>query len=218
MQVIASVSMFENFLASFQVLPEEHPLGHPWSDERLNAAAGYPELAGQYAGRAFDRGIYRLHDENTGPRAAAAVAEAFPDFAHRARPFARDWLGRQFALDSARAEGGEQLVLLLEPGTGQALEVPLSFAAFHEQLDELREPALAASFFESWAEADPASVPLGPDKCAGYRVPLFLGGKDVVTNLEVIDLDVYWSVCGQLRQGTRTMPPGTSISGVSIND
>jgi hypothetical protein len=44
------------------------------------------------------------------------------------------------------------------------------------------------------------------------------GGKDTVDNLEVIDLEVYWSLCGQLRQGTRNLLPGTSIGQVSISD
>ena len=133
-------------------------------------------------------------------------------------PFGYDWLGSQFALDSGRTEDGEPLVLILEPGTGEALQVPQSFAAFHEQLDDFREPALSAGFFAAWVQANPGQMPLGRDECIGYRLPLFLGGKDTVDNLEVIDLEVYWSFCGQLRQGTRHLPPGTSIGQVSISD
>lgn len=106
----------------------------------------------------------------------------------------------------------------MEPGTGEALEIPLTFSAFHDQLGDLREPALAAGFFEQWSSANPALLPVAPADCVGYRVPLFLGGKDTVDNLEVIDLAVYWSVCGQLRQGTRCLPAGTSIGEVSISD
>ena len=114
-------------------------------------------------------------------------------------------------MDYGRVEHREPLVLLLEPGTGEALEIPCSFSAFHEQLDELREPALAESFFASWPAASPELIPLGVTQCAGYKIPLFLGGKDAPNNLEVIDIEVYWSLSGQLRQGTRTLPPETSI-------
>jgi hypothetical protein len=62
------------------------------------------------------------------------ISDAFSDYAQRACPFGYDWLGRQFALDSSRVENGESLVLLMEPGTAEVLEIPLSFAAFHEQL------------------------------------------------------------------------------------
>jgi hypothetical protein len=185
-----------------------------WADDRLLTVTGYTELASRFAGCSFENGIYRLHDEQTGPRGEVWIAEAFPQFASRACPFGFDWLGRQFALDSGRLYGGEPLVLLFEPGTGEVLEIPFSFARFHEQLDELREPALADSFFASWAQANPALLPLDMTVCVGYRVPLFLDGKDTLENLQVIDLEVYWSVSGQVRQGTQTLPQGTAIGQV----
>lgn len=206
--------MFERFAAKFCLQPVSQVPGLVWRDDRLRAAAGYLELAARFARCSFENGIYRLHDARTGPRAQEWVAESFPGFASRACPFGYDWLGRQFAVDSGRREGGEPLVLLFEPGTGEALEMPFSFAAFHEQLDELREPALAGSFFASWAKVNPGLLPLDVTRCVGYKVPLFLGGKDAVENLEVIDLEVYWSMSGQLRAGTQVLPPGTSIGQV----
>jgi hypothetical protein len=203
--------MFEMFSARFRAVPGDQVPCSMWSDDRLLLAAGYSELASMFAGVAFENGLYRLHDAETGPRGAASIAESFPRFASRACPFGYDWLGRQFALDYRRVEEGEPQVLLLEPGTGEALEIPFSFGRFHEQLDELREPALAASFFASWARANPELLPLGAMQCAGYKVPLFLGGKDSVDNLEIVDLEVYWSLSGQLREGTMVLPPGTSV-------
>jgi Domain of unknown function (DUF1851) len=74
-------------------------------------------------------------------------------------------------------------------------------------------PWLARSS-QAGRRANPESLPLGTMQCTGYKVPLFLGGKDPAENLEVIDLEVYWSLSGQLRQGTQTLPPGTSIGQV----
>jgi hypothetical protein len=206
--------MFERFAASFRLQPAGQAPGPVWQDDRLLGVTGYPELAARFARCSFENGIYRLHDAGTGPRAEARVAESFPRFSSRACPFGYDWLGREFAVDSGRREGGEPLVLLFEPGTGEALEIPFSFAAFHEKLDELREAALAGSFFASWAQANPGLLPLDVTRCVGYKVPLFLGGKDTTENLEVIDLEVYWSISGQLRAGTQALPPGTSIGQV----
>jgi hypothetical protein len=200
--------VFESFASSFALLPVDQAPGSPWLDSRLASVAGYSELAGRFAGCTFENGLYRLHDAGTGPQSAGLLAEAFPEFASRACPFAYDWLGSQFALDSGRVQDGEPLVLLLEPGTGEALELPMSFAGFHEQLHDYREPALAAEFFSSWAQANAHRLPLRPSECVGYRVPLFLGGADALDNLEVSDLDVYWTLCGQLRQGT--MSPGSA--------
>jgi Domain of unknown function (DUF1851) len=206
--------MFDRFAASFRLHAPGQKAGSPWADERLLGVAGYMQLAGGFAGCSFENGIYRLHDEATGPRAVSWIADSFPQFAARACPFGYDWLGRQFAVGSARLEGGEPLVLLLEPGTGEVLEIPYSFADFHEHLDELREPALAGSFPASWARANAELLPLGISQCVGYKVPLFLGGKDSLENLEVIELEVYWLLSGQLRQGTRFLPPGSSIGHV----
>lgn len=89
----------------------------------------------------------------------------------------------------------------------------LVVAEVHEQLDDLREPALAAPFFESWAQANPDLIPLAVTRWVGYKVPLFPGGKDTLDNLEVIDLEVYWSVSGQLRGAGPLYGPGLQWGG-----
>ena len=73
----------------------------------------------------------------------------------------------------------------------------------------------ARAFFHDWINAYAPELPLDMRECVGYRVPLFLGGTDDVSNLERSDLAVYWSLCGQLRTRTVELPPGTAIHGVS---
>jgi hypothetical protein len=177
---------------------------------------GYVEFANEFAGASFDGGLYRVHDEQTGPLAMVLISEAFPEFADRVCPFGYDWLGRQFALDAGRLMDGQPLVLLLEPGTGEALEIPVSFVGFHdEELIEYADAALANEFFGAWSTQNPDTLPLDMVTCIGYRVPLFLGGRDTVENLEVSDLNVYWTMCGQLRRGIRDLPLGATVIDVS---
>ena len=91
------------------------------------------------------------------------------------------------------------MVLLLEPGPGEALQIPLPIIAFHdEELPAYADDALAAKFYQQWKAQHPSDIP--SEKCIAYKVPLFLGGKDVVENLELSDLDVYLELCGQLRR------------------
>lgn len=52
--------------------------------------------------------------------------------------------------------------------------------------------------------------------CAGYKVPLFLGGSDSVDNLDLQDLAVYVSLSGQMYTQSRKYPLSTNIRGVSI--
>jgi hypothetical protein len=206
------------FEDEFRLLPAKQVAALAWQEPRLMAVDGYLELADRFAGCSFENGLYRLHDATSGPLALSWIAEAFPEFAGRVCPFGYDWLGRQFAVDAGRQQAGRPLVLLLEPGTGQALEIPRQFADFHsEELVQHRDAALASGFFEDWADAQGAVLPLAQGDCVGYRVPLFLGGRDTVDNLELLDLDVYWTLCAQLRRGTRHLPPGTSVTYVPGN-
>lgn len=148
-------------------------------------------------GDTYLQGAYRLHRPQDIARFTALATEAFPAFAGRISCFGADWLGRQFATDEGRIVAGKPLVLLLEPGTGEALEIPLDRIAFHEQeLIEEPDAAVAYSFFEQWLSTG-GSRP-AYDQCIGYRQPLFLGGADEVSNLELSDFDVYWTISAQL--------------------
>lgn len=208
--------MFGRFQDEFRLLPAEQVAGGTWREPRLLTAAGYEALADRFAGCSFENGLYRLHDDASGPRALTWIAEAFPEFADRACPFGYDWLGRQFAIDTGRQEVGQPLLLLLEPGTGEPLEIPSTFAAFHdEEIVDYRDAALASGFFDTWSHTQGAVVPVPRGSCVGYRVPLFLGGRDDVDNLELVDLDVYWTICGQLRRHTSQLSDGTSIRDAS---
>lgn len=196
--------MFERFRAEFAPRRDAVDAGAAWLHERLAGIDGHAAFASEFAGASFDGGLYRVHDDRSGPQALAIIADAFPEFAQRACPFGYDWLGRQFAVDEGRVVGGRPQVLLLEPGTAEALEIPVSFSELHdEELIDHIDAALAADFFASWSTSNADSLPLLRTQCVGYKVPLFLGGEDTVENLEVSDLDVYWSICGQLRRQAR---------------
>ncbi|MCP2517553.1 MAG: T6SS immunity protein Tdi1 domain-containing protein [Achromobacter mucicolens] len=51
-----------------------------------------------------------------------------------------------------------------------------------------------------------------------YGIPLFLGGQDEVSNLELSDLDVYWHLLSQLIRQTRGLPAGTPIGPITLTD
>jgi hypothetical protein len=116
--------------------------------------------------------------------AGVFINDAFPDFSRRSKGFAYDWLGRIFAIDSIRTEGGLHSVLLFDPGAGEVLEIHSNLVSFHEnELVDYSEESLAAGFYERWL----AKGGLAPkqNQCIGYKRPLFLGGKDTAENLEI---------------------------------
>jgi hypothetical protein len=89
------------------------------------------------------------------------------------------------------------MILMFEPGTGNALEIPTTFLSFHEEeLIEFQDAALAVEFFNEWKKEN--NVPLDHNKCVGYKVPLFLDVEDEISNLDISDMEVYWGVICQL--------------------
>ncbi len=199
---------FSAFLAAFPIDEGRRPTGHG------PAATDLETLRATLGGLSFARGLYRIHDAKDSDYAAARIEAYYPE-PGRYLPFGCDWLGRGFTLDLARKNDDEPLVMLLEPGTGERLEIPATLRAFHnEELVEQPEAALAAGFYADWLRSG-GRTPRAHE-CIGYRVPLFLGGADSIENLEAIDTDVYWTILAQLRHGTRSISHGQTIGEVRI--
>lgn len=170
----------------------------------------------EVAGRSFNDGLYVTHDRNDCLKWTNIVIEAFPEYENRIRCFARDWLGRQFALDRDRRLDRQMLVLMLEPGTGEALEIPSTLTSFHnEELVDHSNEVLASDFFQSWITA--GNRPPNRTECVGYKTPLFLGGQDAVENLEIADLEVYWGLMPKLIRKARNLPLGTKINTIDVS-
>ena len=167
--------------------------------------------------RVFLGGAYRLHHSDDVARFTELAAEAFPEFATRITCLGADWAGNQFATDEDRVVRAERQILLLEPGIGEVLQIPCGLDTFHDGI-LVEEPDATAGygFFQKWLAAGGAAPRY--DECVGYKKPLFLGGADEVSNLELGDFEVYWSVCGQVLSQVRSLPLGTRIGGVSVTD
>lgn len=206
----------DRFLRSYGPKDEERTGRGPWLDPRLADQDDYLDIAHRLAGSSVGGGLYRFHDEQSGPAAKSWIDGAFPRFTGRAVPFASDWLGRQFAVDLARGEVSRRHLLLMDAGANEVLEIPVGLAEFHNvELVDFADAAVAAGFFAQWQARTTASVAFS--QCVGYRVPLFLGGIDDVNNLESIDTGLYWAVCAQLIAGTLDLPAGATIANVRIH-
>ena len=158
---------------------------------------------------------YRRHRPEDVDRFTALAEEAFSPMKGIIRCFGADWLGRQFATDSTRLEDGKPQVLMLEPGTGEGLQIPANIDTFHTQvLIEHADAAVAEPFFRAWI-ATGGRAP-AYDQCIGYKVPLYLGGEDELSNLELSDFEVYWGLSAQLLAKARELPVGTPIRSIGI--
>jgi len=66
--------------------------------------------------------------------------------------------------------------------------------------------------------AEEAGLGPGPDQVYGFTVPPKLGGALDVDNVEVIDFVVALSLAGQIHRQIRDLPPGTEITGFTLDD
>jgi len=186
-------------------------------DGLLAKAKGAAVFMSEYGGMSFEQGLYRVHSSSDVKRWTNIINGAFPEYRQRIQVFGFDWMGRTLALDAQRSTRGDPLVLMFDPGTGDAFEVPATFRSYHEEeIIQFKNDALASDMFEKWRKK--SKVELKFDQCVGFKVPLFLGGKDTLKNYEVTDLEVYWELSAQLLAQARDLEEGTSIGGLSISD
>ena len=85
-------------------------------------------------------------------------------------------------------------ILLFEPGTGEVLDIPVTFEEFHDsEIVECHEDCLASEFFQEWFLANDNYI-LKKNECVGYKVPLFLNGEE---EIEKILRFLIWKFTGQ---------------------
>jgi hypothetical protein len=57
---------------------------------------------------------------------------------------------------------------------------------------------------------------LAAGECYSCKTPLSLGGQLDADNFERTDLEVHYSILGQLHRQTRHLPPGTKIGSIKV--
>jgi len=187
--------VYERFAEAFE--QDSLPAADPGREPLQSRLSEFDALIHRFGGRSFRQGLYRVVPRPELTAWTAVVTSAFPAYQGQVGVFAFDWLGRAFGCVTDRLENERPGVAMFEPGTGQVLEIPCNVVDFHEsELIDFADAALADAFHRLWL-ADGGSVP-ERHQCIGYRKPLFLGGSDDVSNLELCDLDVYWGLAAQL--------------------
>lgn len=178
--------MFREFLTYFN------------KNDKLNYSGNfYNDFILQLGGKSFGKGLFNSFSKNNLKKWTEIVNEAYPEFKGMFMLFGYDWLGRCFGIDLRENTQGE--VLMFEIGTNDVLEIPCSFLDFlNEEMPSYSDACLSESFFYEWMDYSNEQLEYGT--CAGYIVPLFLGGEDVVTNLEKSDMEVYWGVISQIKK------------------
>ena len=173
--------MFSKFLDFFDKHIEYKIEGSP-----------YETLLNNFEGMEFGDGIFRLFNKKDLYKWSEIVTESYPEFKNKFDLFGYDWLGRCFGIDLR-----DRNILMFEIGTGEVLNIPCDILEFlNVEIPIYNDACLASTFYKEWIEYYGKKVKL--NDCIGYKIPLFLGGEDGISNLEEIDMEVYWSITGQL--------------------
>jgi hypothetical protein len=167
----------------------------------------------ELGGKTFNHGLYRVYRGDQIRRYTELVSRLFRGAAGQIVVFASDWSGRQFAIDFAELHRGRPTVGCFDCGGPDGFCTDQPIVQFHNKaLVKQANAALAERMYRTWKKGHKEPIP--PDKCVGYKVPLFLGGKDKVSNLELTDMEVYLETCLQLWEQVRNLPDGTPVSGI----
>jgi hypothetical protein len=156
------------------------------------------QLISKFGGNSYQNGLYRVIGRDDLDAWNHKVSIVFPEYKkEQIFCFGFDWLGRVFALDRNANRDDDNNIIMFELGTGQVLEIPANLKTFHNnEIIGYGDASLASGFYKLWMIS--GGQPPNYGQCIGYKKPLFLGGADNLDNLELSEIDVYWTIVGQL--------------------
>ena len=130
------------------------------------------------------------------------TAEYFSDLNNQLYCFAITWQGCVMAINLANDE-----VYLFDPATAEYFSIEdTSLAEFWgESFHEIEHEAFYPEDFQATLSAlGLRSVP--ENQGIGHKISLFLGGKDEMENLELIDTEVLWETQIQIAETINEIP------------
>lgn len=142
----------------------------------------------------WENGAYKNIPREKAAKYQELIRDAFPDNCN-VIPFGYDWLGRIFAAD------GELNAKMYDVATNEVFIIADIENFFKTELAECADDLICADLYEEWLQSG-GEKPTA-DHCIGYKVPLFLGGEDEFDNYELSDIDVYWTITGQLKNAKK---------------
>lgn len=200
--------------AGAQPLPAESPFApflRSFGCEVADAPASadpYGELVDTLGGRSFGGGLLTVFRRDELPKWKELIGSFYTRYHGDFSPVGYNWLGQCYVLD---ARGS---VDILEPEASSTSCTDMGLVEFLN-VDGVgnRDNAFLEAGYEEWLSGH---EPVGAGNCAGYTVPLFLGGKDEDDNMDIVDMEVYWGMTGQLWEAVKDLPEGTKIGNVTF--
>lgn len=165
----------------------------------------------KYGGHQIDNGLFNIHTLTSSYFWTEASTDYFSAYKNSIYCFGYDWAGRQFGISANK----ENCILMLDPATGDAYELFETFEDFlNVDLVTYRSATLNEKKFIKLKKKFKRGLVF--NECIGFIKPLFLGGIDVSSNCEIVDMAVYWDLNYQLFSKIKDIPDGTNISEINF--
>lgn len=149
-------------------------------------------LFSSFAGATFDNGLYRIHCQSSSRVWNNLILESFPKLEEQFDCFGYDWCGRQYAVNKSNDK-----LYMFDCAAFEYMVLDSDLIKFHNIiLTENKFDTLLEDEFEEWLNVN--SKPLNFTECVGFKIPLFLGGNEDISNLELCDMKFYWELTTQL--------------------
>jgi Domain of unknown function (DUF1851) len=113
-------------------------------------------------------------------------------------------------------EGKDRSMFWLDTGMGTMIKVAGSPEEF-KSLMVIPEKTGEWFMLPLVIDLKVSGMNLGPGQCYSWKVPPVLSGTTEVSNVEISDLHVHFSILGQINRQVKDLPPGTSIRDIKIN-
>jgi len=168
-------------------------------------------LIATQGGSTFESGLYRVHTFSGSLRWSLLITDYFSNYSNKVYPFGYDWMGRQFCSN----QSGD-ILFMFDPAVGEAFELKQTVDLLHNEdfVDDMDSMLSSNLFVDLLKKQDLNEIKY--NECLGYKVPLFLGGKDVIENYEIQDMEVYWHIQNQLYEKVKDLPEGTRIRNIDL--
>lgn len=202
--------MFEKFINKFEI-----SVSPKIEDDRelyKSLPVSLFTLFDLHGGKSCNSGLYRLHTFGSSVQWSLIIGQCFKTHKNKIYPFGFDWMGRQFCMSI----DNNNLLFMFDIATAEYFELQQKLELLHDDdfINDMENMLANDIFTQVLKHSNLKSI--GYNECLGYKMPLFMGGNDVVENYQLIDIEVYWETQYQLYEKVKNLPVGTIIKSIKI--
>ena len=119
--------------------------------------------------------------------------------------------------DAFLQDTNDNSISILDVGAGEVHNVAGSFEEFKELLSD-KEFVVNYLAVDMVGDLMQNNIVLNQGQIYSFKKPPILGGEYILENIEPTDIEVHFSITGQIHKKVKDLPAGTPINEVSISE